>query len=203
MPELPDVVLYLERLAPRVVGESLLRARVTSPFVLRTVRPPLASLEGRPVRALRRIGKQIVFEFDSELFLVVHLMIAGRLHWKAQGARPNRKIGLATFEFPTGTLLLTEASPKKRAGLHVVEGEAGLAGFDRGGLEVLEADLESFRAALQRESHTLKRSLTDPRFLSGIGNAYSDEILHRARLSPLRLTRQLEAEEWQRLYEAT
>jgi formamidopyrimidine-DNA glycosylase len=203
MPELPDVVLYLERLAPRVVGQPLVAARLNSPFVLRSVQPPFSSLVGHTVQNLGRIGKQIVFGFDADLFLVVHLMIAGRFHWKAPGKKAGSRINLATFEFPTGTLALTEASTRKRAALHVVRGAAALAEFDRGGLEIATADLEAFAMALRRESHTLKRTLTDPRLFSGIGNAYSDEILHRARLSPLRLTRQLHDDEIARLYTAT
>jgi formamidopyrimidine-DNA glycosylase len=203
MPELPDVTLYLEHLAARVLDRPLIAVRVTSPFVLRTVHPTVRELAGKRVAELRRIGKQIVFGFEGDLYLVVHLMIAGRFHWKPPGARSNRKIGLAAFDFPTGTLLLTEAGSKRRASLHVVEGEAALAPFDRGGIDVLGTTLADFRAALVRENHTLKRALTDPRFLSGIGNAYSDEILHRARLSPLRLTRQLHDAEWKQLHAAT
>ena len=202
MPELPDVVVYIRQLEPRILGQTLERIRLASPFVLRSVEPPLEAAAGRTVTGLRRLGKRIVIELAGELFLVLHLMIAGRLHWKRAGARPPGKIGLAAFDFPTGTLLLTEASTKKRASLHLVRGEEALLDFDRGGLEVLDADLASFRAALGRESHTLKRALTDPRLLSGIGNAYSDEILHRARLSPLKLTRQLTEEENARLFRA-
>jgi formamidopyrimidine-DNA glycosylase len=203
MPELPDVVLYIEHLQARVQGQPLRAARLHSPFVLRTVQPPFTALVGREVRGLRRIGKQIVFEFDRDLFLVVHLMIAGRFHWKPPGAKSGGKIALARFEFPAGTLTLTEASTRKRAALHVVEGEAVLAGFDRGGIEVLEASVASFATALRKENHTLKRSLTDPRLFSGIGNAYSDEILHRARLSPLRLTAKMDDAEIERLHAAT
>lgn len=206
MPELPDVEVYLSALAPRILGQPLESIRLTSPFLLRTVEPPLAQLEGRQVETLRRLGKRIVFGFAGDLFLVLHLMIGGRLHWKPRGAPvPKRnpgKSGLAAFDFPTGTLLLTEAGTKKRASLHLVEGKAGLAALDPGGLEVLTADLEGFRSALTAESHTLKRALTDPRLLSGIGNAYSDEILHRAKLSPFRLTRSLADEESAALYQA-
>ena len=202
MPELPDVVLYLEALAPRVAGQRLDSIRILNPFVLRTVEPPPAALVGRRIDALHRIGKQIVFAFEGDHYLVVHLMIAGRFQWKGQGpARPSRIVH-AMLGFPTGVLLLTEASTRKRAALHVVAGASALGSFDRGGIEVLDADLESFRAALKRENRTLKRALTDPRFVSGIGNAYSDEILHRARLSPLRQTRQLDDAEWGRLHEA-
>src|SRR5881628_2199348 len=191
MPELPDVVLYIEHLTARVVGQPLERVRLGTPFLVRSVDPPLGEAEGRRVVGLRRLGKRIVFELEGELFLVFHLMIAGRFRWRPPRARVPGKVGLAAFEFPPGTLVLTEASSKKRASLHVVRGAAGLAAHDAGGLEVLDADLSAFRAALTRESHTLKRALTDPRLLSGIGNAYADEILHRARLSPVRLTRQL------------
>jgi formamidopyrimidine-DNA glycosylase len=202
VPELPDVTLYVEALARRFAGRPLVRVRLASPFVLRTVDPPLAEVGGRVVRAFRRLGKRVVFAFDGELFLAVHLMIAGRLHVKRAGAPVPRKVGLAAFDFPGETLLLTEASPKKRAAIHVVRGEAALAALDRGGLEVLEADLPAFRAAITRENRTLKRALTDPRLVSGIGNAYSDEILHRARLSPVKLTRSLADAEVERLFEA-
>jgi formamidopyrimidine-DNA glycosylase len=206
MPELPDVEVYLAALAPRVLGQPLESVRLASPFLLRTVDPPLATLEGRQVESLRRLGKRIVFGFTGDLFLVLHLMIGGRLHWKPRGtkvpARNPGKSGLAAFDFPTGTLLLTEAGSKKRASLHLVAGMAALADLDPGGLEVLTADLEEFRAALMEESHTLKRALTDPHLFSGIGNAYSDEILHRAKLSPFRLTRSLTPEESAVLFEA-
>ena len=203
MPELPDVVVYIECLRPRVVEQPLERIRLASPFLLRSVDPPLDQVVGKHVRRLRRLGKRIVFEMDGKLFLVLHLMIAGRLHWKAKGAKPPGKIGLAAFDFPNGTLTLTEASTKKRASLHLVRGEEQLAQHQPGGLEVLEADLPAFRAALQRENHTLKRALTDPHLFSGIGNAYSDELLHRARLSPLAWTSRLGDEEAARLFEAT
>ena len=202
MPELPDIVVYIERLEARILGQTLEKVRLASPFVLRSVRPPIREAEGKRVLGLRRIGKQIVIGLETDLFLVVHLMISARFQWKPPGAKPTRKLGLAAFDFPTGTLLLTEASTRKRASLHLVRGEEALKEFDRGGLEVPGADLESFRAALRRESHTLKRALTDPRLVSGIGNAYSDEILHRARLSPMKLTRQLGAEELDRLHRA-
>ena len=203
MPELPDVSVYIESLAPRIVGQRLERVRLASPFLLRTVDPPLAELFGKHVRALRRLGKRIVIAFDGDLFLVIHLMIAGRLRWRPSGTKVPGKLGLAAFDFSPGTLLLTEASSRKRAALHVVRGEAALTALDPGGLEPLDADLASFRAAVLRERHTLKRTLTDPRILSGIGNAYSDEILHAARLSPVKLTQQLSDEEMARLYAAT
>ena len=203
MPELPDVVVYIEHLTARVLDQPLVRVRLGTPFLVRSVDPPLTEAVGRRVVRLRRVGKRIVFELEGDLFLVFHLMIAGRFHWRPPGARVPGKVGLAAFEFPTGTLMLTEASSKKRASLHVVRGAAAVAAFDAGGLEVLDADLAAFRAALTRESHTLKRTLTDPRLLSGIGNAYGDEILHRARLSPVRLTRQLDDDEIARLYRAT
>jgi formamidopyrimidine-DNA glycosylase len=203
MPELPDVSVYIESLAPRIVGQRLERVRLASPFLLRTVDPPVAELFGKRVRALRRLGKRIVVAFDGALFLVIHLMIAGRLRWRPSGTKVPGKLGLAAFDFSSGTLLLTEASSRKRAALHVVRGEAALAALDPGGLEPLDADLASFRAAVLRERHTLKRTLTDPRILSGIGNAYSDEILHAARLSPVKLTQQLSDEEMARLHAAT
>jgi len=203
MPELPDVVLYIEHLTARVLDQPLVRVRLGTPFLVRSVDPPLTEAVGRRVVGFRRVGKRIVFELEGDLFLVFHLMIAGRFRWRPPGARVPGKVGLAAFEFPTGTLMLTEASSKKRASLHVVRGAAAVAAFDAGGLEVLDADLAAFRAALTRESHTLKRTLTDPRLLSGIGNAYGDEILHRARLSPVRLTRQLDDDEIARLYRAT
>jgi formamidopyrimidine-DNA glycosylase len=203
MPELPDVVIYVEALQARILGEPLQRVRLSSPFLLRSVEPPLSAVEGCTVRAVRRLGKRIVIEVDNELFLVFHLMIAGRFRWGRRGARPPGKIGLAAFDFPNGTLLLTEASPKKRAALHLVRRAEGLAAHDPGGLEVLETDAAAFAAALRRENHTVKRALTDPRLFSGIGNAYSDEILHAARLSPVKQTRQLTEDEVTRLYRAT
>ena len=202
VPELPDVTVYIEALTPRVVGERLGRVRVRSPFLLRSVEPPLTAIFGKKVTGLRRLGKRIVFGFEDDLFLVLHLMIAGRLHWKPAGTKIQGKVGLAAFDFPRGTLTLTEASTRKRASLHVVRGEAALAEHDRGGIEVLDADLAAFRSALTRERHTLKRTLTDPRIFSGIGNAYSDEILHRARLSPVRMTTQLDDAETARLFAA-
>ena len=203
MPEFPDIILYIESLRARIVGEPIERVRLASPFVLRSVTPPISSINGRVVRGLRRLGKQIVLEFDEELFLVIHLMIAGRFQWKPRGASIPARLGLAAFDFPSGTLLLTEAASKKRASLYMAQGETALASFNRGALEVLESSLESFTNALTRENHTLKRSLTDPRLFSGIGNAYSDEILHRARLSPLKLTSKLTVDEIARLHEAT
>jgi formamidopyrimidine-DNA glycosylase len=202
MPELPDIVVYLECLRPRIVGQRLERLRIISPFLLRSVDPPATAVEGRTVEGLRRLGKRIVVAAEPDLFLVLHLMIAGRLHWKPRGAKPPGKVGLAAVDFPTGSLLLTEAGSKRRASLYVVRGEANLARHDPGGLEVLDADERHFRAALWRENHTLKRALTDPRLFSGIGNAYSDEILHRARLSPLTLTQRLSEAEVTRLFQA-
>ena len=195
--------VYIAALGPRVVGERLGRVRVKSPFLLRSVDPPLTATMGKKVVGLRRVGKRIVFGFEDELFLVLHLMIAGRLHWKPAGTRIQGKVGLAAFDFPRGTLTLTEASTRKRASLYVVRGEKALAAHDPGGIEVLATDLAAFRAALVRERHTLKRTLTDPRVFSGIGNAYSDEILHRARLSPVRISTQLDDAETARLFEAT
>ena len=202
MPELPDIALYLHALRPRVVGERLERLRIASPFLLRSADPPVDDLAGRAVTDVRRLGKRIVFALDDDYFVVLHLMIAGRLHWKPAGAPIPRRAGLAAFDFPNGTLLLTEAGTKHRASLYVVHGADALAAHDPGGLDVLTATLEQFRAALTRESHTLKRALTDPRVFDGIGNAYSDEILHAARLSPLRLTSQVSAEESDRLFHA-
>jgi formamidopyrimidine-DNA glycosylase len=203
VPELPDVTVYLEALAPRILGARLARVRLLTPFLLRSVDPPVSAVAGKTVTGLRRLGKRLVIALEDELFLVLHLMIAGRLHWKEAGARPPGKIGLAAFDFSTGTLILTEAGTKKRASLDVVRGEAALAAYDPGGIEVLGADLPAFRAALVAENHTLKRVLTDPRVFSGIGNAYSDEILHRARLSPVKHSQALDDDEVQRLYEAT
>ena len=203
MPELPDVTVYLECLEPRCVGQPLEKVRIVGPSLLKSVDPPLSAVEGRMVEGLRRLGKRIVFALEDDLFVVVHLMIAGRFRWRPRGTKPSRKLGLAAFDFPTGTLLLTEASPKKRASLHVVRGEEALSEHDPGGLEVMGADPEAFRAALVAQNRTLKRGLTDPHILSGIGNAYSDEILHRARLSPVRLTRQLDDAQHEALYHAT
>ncbi len=202
MPELPDVTVYIERLNAFIDGQTLERVRLASPFVLRSAAPPIRDAEGKRVIELRRIGKRISIGLEGDLFLVIHLMVAGRLHWGDRGARIPGRIGLAAFDFPTGSLLFTEASSKKRASIHLVHGEASLREFDRGGLEVLDADLRSFQAAIARENHTLKRALTDPRLFSGIGNAYSDELLHRARLSPVKLTAQLTREETARLYRA-
>ncbi len=202
MPEYPDILAYLERLQPRVKGQILERIRLASPFLLRTVDPPLANAEGKRLLDLRRMGKRIVLCLESELFLVIHLMIAGRLHWKERGAKLPRRFGLAAFDFPLGTLTLTEAGTKKRASLHLLRGEKALADFNPDGLEVLEANESTFRAAILRENHTLKRALTDPRLFSGIGNAYSDEILHRARLSPLAMTQRLSEEETTRLFQS-
>jgi formamidopyrimidine-DNA glycosylase len=202
LPELPDVVVYLEALEPRILGRRLSGVRLLSPFVLRTVDPPITALCDRRVLTLNRMGKRIVLGFEDELFLVIHLMIAGRLRWGPPGMKAPGRIGLAAFDFDAGTLVLTEAGSKRRASLHVVAGSAGLAGFERGGLEPLETSPAEFTARLRLESHTLKRALTDPRLFSGIGNAYSDEILHRARLSPLKLTGRLSDEEATRLYVA-
>ena len=203
MPELPDVVLYIDCLTPRIAGQRLDRIRLANPFLLRSVDPPVAAVEGRTVVGLRRLGKRIVIELADKYFVVLHLMIAGRLRWRPPRARIPGKLGLAAFEFPTGTLLLTEAGTKRRAALHLVHGKTALAAHDPGGVEPLDADLATFREALTRESHTLKRALTDPHLLSGIGNAYSDEILHRARLSPTRLTRQLGEDDVAVLWRAT
>ncbi len=203
MPELPDLVVYREHLATRLAGQPLVRVRVVNPFVLRSVSPPLAEAEGRRVRGVERVGKRLALALEGGFYLVIHLMIAGRLRWAPPGARPPGRIGLAVLDFPPGTLLLTEAGSKRRAALHLVAGEAALRAFDRGGLEVLEADLAAFAARLRSENHTLKRALTDPRLFSGIGNAYSDEILHRARLSPVAHTRRLTDDEVARLHQAT
>jgi len=202
MPELPDVVVYIESLQSRVVGKLLQRIRLASPFLLRSVQPTIRDVENTRVLGLRRLGKRIVFCLERELFLILHLMIAGRLHWKPAGSRIPGKLGLAAFDFPDGTLTLTEAGTKKRAALHIARGENTLLRHDPGGLEVLEAPAGEFRAALTRENHTLKRALTDPRIFSGIGNAYSDEILHRAQLSPLKRTDQLREDEIARLHRA-
>jgi formamidopyrimidine-DNA glycosylase len=202
VPEYPDIIVYLERLRPRIEGQVLQRVRLASPFLLRTVNPPITEAEGKTVLGFRRVGKRIVFCLKPDLFLVLHLMIAGRLHWKERGAKLAGRIGLAAFDFPVGTLTLTEAGTKKRASLHLLRGEGALADMNPGGLEVLEADELAFRAALLRENHTLKRALTDPRLFSGIGNAYSDEILHRAGLSPLALTHRLSEQEISKLFES-
>ncbi len=202
MPELPDIVIYLEALEKRILGQTLERVRTASPFLLRTAAPPVESAEGQRVRNLRRLGKRICIGFENDIWLVCHLMIAGRLHWKKRGAAVSPPRGLAAFDFPNGTLLWTEAGSKKRASLHVVAGDAGLSALDPGGLEVLTSDLAAFTRVLTSANHTLKRSLTDPRLFSGIGNAYSDEILFEARLSPLALTQKLKPAEIERLFAA-
>ena len=203
MPELPDITVYLEALDSRVRGRVLEQVRVTSPFVLRSVDPPLAACHGRRVAELRRLGKRIVLGLEDRLFLLIHLMIAGRLQWRPEGPKLGGRSTLAALTFDTGTLLLTEAGTKRRASIHLVRGEEALAGFDRGGLEVLESSAAAFAARLRSENHTVKRALADPRLLSGIGNAYSDEILHRARLSPMLLTSRLTDEQTTRLFDAT
>ena len=203
MPELPDILLYLHALRARIVGHDVRRVRLASPFLLRSINPPLAAIEGRRVVDLHRLGKRIAVEADGELFLVFHLMITGRFRWKEPAARIPGKIGLLAIDFDHGTLILTEAGTKRQASLYVVQGRAALAQHDPGGLEVLQADLPSFAAALRRDNHTLKRALTDPHLFSGIGNAYSDEILHAARLSPFKQTGTLSDDDTRRLYEAT
>ena len=203
MPELPDIAAYVSALETRILGQPLEHVRLTSAFLVRTAAPPIASLEGRMVRELRRVGKRIAFQFEGELWLVLHLMIAGRLHWRPVGAKLIGRQYLAALDFPSGSLTLTEAGKRHRAAIHIVSGEEGLLSLDPGGINVFATDLSSFRAALTAENHTLKRALTDPRMLSGIGNAYSDEILHAARLSPLAQTHRLTPEEWDRLFEAT
>ena len=203
MPELPDITVYIEALESRIVGETLERTRIPKPFLLRSVNPPISAAQGKRVLGVRRMGKRIVVELEGDLFLVIHLMIAGRLRWVPSGGKVPGKIGLAAFDFTNGTLILTEAGSKRRASLWLVHGEQSLEQFARGGLEVLESDLAEVTERLIRENHTLKRSLTDPRLFSGIGNAYSDEILHRAKLSPVKHTRRLTDEEIQRLFDAT
>jgi len=203
VPELPDVTVYVERLAQRCVGQALCRVQLLNPFVLRTALPPIASAEGRAVVGVERLGKRVVLALDGGLFLVLHLMIAGRLRWLAPGAKSPGKIALARLDFDNGSLLFTEAGSRRRAALHLVDGRAALAALDAGGIDVLACELPAFAERLRRENHTLKRSLTDPRLFSGIGNAYSDEILHRARLSPLALSRALDDEGVRRLFEAT
>src|SRR6201998_3392352 len=203
MPKLPDIAAYLDALETRIVGQRLERVRLGSPFLLRSVQPPLTSVEGRVVRGLRRIGKRIALGVEGDLWLVLHLMIAGRLHWRIHGAKLVGRRSLAAFDFPTGSLVLTEAGTKHRASLNVLSGEEGLRSIDPGGIEIFASDLSSFRAALTAENRTLKRALTDPRIVSGIGNAYSDEILHAAQLSPVTLTHKLGPDEWERLFAAT
>jgi formamidopyrimidine-DNA glycosylase len=203
MPELPDILLYLHALRPRIVGQRVEGVRLASPFLLRSIDPPLSAIEGRRIIALHRLGKRIAMEAEGELFLVFHLMIAGRFRWKPKGTRIPGKVGLFALDFEHGTLILTEAGTKRQASLHVVQGRAALEQHNPGGLEVLEADLPAFAEVLTHQNHTLKRAMTDPHLLSGIGNAYSDEILHAARLSPFKQTRSLTDEEMRRLYDAT
>jgi formamidopyrimidine-DNA glycosylase len=203
LPELPDITVYLEALQARILGQRLERATVKNPFLLRTADPPLQRCEGRTVTGLRRLGKRIAIGLESDLWIVIHLMIAGRLHWYDANSKGRMRPALLLLEFTTGTLSLTEAGTKRRASLHVIEGERNLADFKRGGLEVFDADAAAFRARMSERNHTLKRALTDPTILSGVGNAYSDEILHAARLSPLLQTRHLDDAQWQRLFDAT
>jgi len=203
MPELPDIAVYIEALEKRILGQTLEDARVVSPFLLRTASPPLSSVNRKKVLRLRRLGKRICIGLEDELWLVLHLMIAGRLHWRSRGVKVSRPRGLAAFDFPNGSLLWTEAGSQKRASLHVVHGEDGLRAMDPGGIEVLDSDASQFAAVLLSANHTLKRALTDPRLFSGVGNAYSDEILFEAKLSPLTLTQKMAAPEISRLYEAT
>jgi len=202
MPELPDINAYLSALEQRIVGRTLERVRIASAFVLRTAQPPISDVQGHAVRELARIGKRVAIGMDNDLWVVMHLMIAGRLHWRTPAAKLSGRNNLAAFDFPNGSLVLTEAGTKRRASIYVVAGKAGLRAMDPGGIEVLSSTLEEFRAALTAENRTLKRALTDPRILSGIGNAYSDEILHAAALSPIMLTQKLRAEEWDRLFAA-
>ena len=203
MPELPDILAYIEALEPRILDQRLEHIRLGNPFLLRTIDPPVAEVEGLTVRQLRRVGKRIAIGVDGDVWVVLHLMIAGRLHWRAPGTKLAGRQNLAAFDFPSGSLTLTEAGTKRRASLHLVRGEEGLASLDAGGIDVFAADATSFQAVLSAENHTLKRVLTDPRLLSGIGNAYSDEILHAARLSPIAQTQKLKPEEWERLFAAT
>ncbi len=203
MPELPDIAAYITALEARILGQPLERVRVASVFLLRTVDPPLESVEGRAVQAIRRIGKRIAIGVEGDLWLVLHLMIAGRLHWKPPQAKLAGRNALAAFDFPTGSLVLTEAGSKRRASLYVLRGEAALSEIDPGGVEIFSTDLAGFRAALTEENRTLKRALTDPRLISGVGNAYSDEILHAAQLSPIALTHKLKPDEWEKLFAAT
>jgi formamidopyrimidine-DNA glycosylase len=203
VPELPDITLYLEALAPRVLHQPLERLRIANPFLLRTPDPPVSAVEGRLVVGLRRLGKRIVLALDGDVYLVLHLMIAGRLRWRDRGAPIPGKVGLAAFDFPTGSAILTEAGSRRQASLHIVVGASGVEALDPGGLEVLDVDLPAFAARLTRENHTVKRALTDPHIFSGIGNAYSDEILHAARMSPMKLTSSLSDDEIARLHAAT
>jgi formamidopyrimidine-DNA glycosylase len=203
MPELPDIAAYITALESHIVGQPLVRVRLASAFLLRTAQPPLASADGHVVRELRRIGKRIAFGLDNDIWLVLHLMIAGRLHWRPPEAKLAGRQSLAAFDFPNGALVLTEAGSKRRASLHLFSGTEALDSVDAGGIDIFAADLDSFRAVLTAENHTLKRALTDPRLLSGIGNAYSDEILHAAQLSPIMLTQKLTPDEWERLFAAT
>lgn len=203
MPELPDITAYIQALENRIIGQPLQRVRLSSPFLLRTADPPISALEGHTVRQLRRIGKRIAMGVDNDLWLVLHLMIAGRLHWRDVGAPLTGRNTLAAFDFPDGSLVLTEAGSKHRAALYVFKGEGALHSIDPGGIDVFSSNLETFRRALSHENHTLKRTLTDPRIIDGIGNAYSDEILHDAQLSPIAMTQKLTDDEWQRLYDAT
>ena len=203
MPELPDIATYISALEQRIVGQRLMRVRLANVFLLRTAEPPIAAVEGRAVRELQRIGKRIAIGVEGNLWLVLHLMIAGRLHWRPAGAKLSGRQNLAAFDFPNGSLVLTEAGTKRRAALHVVPGEEGLASIDPGGIDVFASDLAEFRAVITAENRTLKRALTDPRLLSGIGNAYSDEILHTAQMSPVTLTHKLKDDEWERLFAAT
>lgn len=203
MPELPDISAYITALEPRVIGEPIEHVRVASPFLLRTVDPPLSTVAGKRVRELRRIGKRIAFGVEDDFWLVLHLMIAGRLHWRAAGASVAGRNQLAAFDFPKGSLMLTEAGAKRRASLHLIKGEVNLQALDPGGIDVFASDLAAFHAALNAENRTLKRALTDPRILSGIGNAYSDEILHAAQLSPIVQTHKLQPDQWEQLFTAT
>jgi formamidopyrimidine-DNA glycosylase len=202
MPELPDILAYISALEPRIVGRPIKQVRLASSFLLRTVKPPLESVEGQTVREIRRVGKRIAIGVENDLWLVLHLMIAGRLHWRPTGAKLAGRQNLAGFDFPEGSLVLTEAGSKRRASLHIFRGEESLSEVDPGGIDILTSDVDAFRAALTSENRTLKRALTDPRLVSGVGNAYSDEILHAAQLSPISLTRKLTAEEWERLFVA-
>jgi len=203
MPELPDIVSYISALEPRIVGQPLQRIRLNSPFLLRTAQPPLGSVDGRIVHELRRVGKRIAIGLENDFWLALHLMIAGRLHWRGREAKLAGRNYLAAFDFPNGSLVLTEAGTKRRASLHIFIGEDNLRSLDPGGIDLFSSDLHSFRAVLTTENHTLKRALTDPRLVSGIGNAYSDEILHAAQLSPIMLTQKLGSQEWERLFAAT